>query len=112
MKRNIIFILWTAILIISLYLIYKYGNSLLLAVSPDLLKTTVNVMIYAFVCGFALAGVIFEFLHSSTSDSLNAYKRELEKESIDKTESSSKIKVLESKIEVLEKALEEALKKG
>ena len=112
MKRKIIFAIWIALLIISLYLTYKYGNSLLVAVSPDLLKPTVNVMIYVFICGFALAGIFFEFLYSSTSNSLNAYKRELEKESIDKTESSSKIKVLESKIEVLEKALEEALKKN
>lgn len=42
---------------------------------------------------------------------INSYKRELEKEAILSTESSSKVKVLEAKIEVLEKALENALKK-
>lgn len=41
---------------------------------------------------------------------LNSYKRELEKEAISSSENSSKVKVLESKIEVLEKALENALK--
>ena len=36
---------------------------------------------------------------------LNSYKRELEKEAISSSENSSRVKVLESKIEVLEKAL-------
>ena len=45
------------------------------------------------------------------NDRINTYKRELEKESITSSENSSKVKVLESKIEVLEKALENALKK-
>lgn len=42
---------------------------------------------------------------------LNEYQRELERRGIDRDESSSKVKILESKIEVLEKALKEALKK-
>ena len=42
---------------------------------------------------------------------INTYKRKLEKESVTSEESSAKVKVLESKIEVLEKALENALKK-
>ena len=41
---------------------------------------------------------------------INSYKRELEKEAISSSENSSRVKVLESKIEVLEKALENALK--
>ena len=45
------------------------------------------------------------------NDKLNSYKRELERESISSSESDAKVKVLESKIEVLEKALENALKK-
>ena len=45
------------------------------------------------------------------NDKLNSYKRELEKESISSDENSAKVKVLESKIQVLEKALENALKK-
>ena len=43
---------------------------------------------------------------------LNSYKRELEKEAISSSENSSRVKVLESKIEVLEKALERAKKMG
>ncbi len=42
---------------------------------------------------------------------LKSYARELEKESIVSDENSSRVKVLESKIKVLEKALEQALKK-
>lgn len=45
------------------------------------------------------------------NDKISSYKRELEKESINADNSSAKVKVLESKIEVLEKALENALKK-
>ena len=45
------------------------------------------------------------------NDKLNSYKRELEKESISSDENSAKVKVLESKIQVLKKALENALKK-
>ena len=45
------------------------------------------------------------------NDKIQSYKRELEKESVISGESSAKVKVLESKIEVLEKALENALKK-
>ena len=44
------------------------------------------------------------------NDKINSYKRELEKESIASDESSAKVKVLESKIQVLEKALENAIK--
>lgn len=41
-----------------------------------------------------------------------AYKRQLEKTSVSNTESSSRVEVLEAKIKVLEKALEDALKKN
>ena len=40
---------------------------------------------------------------------LNAYKRQLEKGVVISDESSARVKVLEQKIEVLEKALENAL---
>ena len=41
-----------------------------------------------------------------------AYKRQLEKTSVSSTENSSRVEVLEAKIKVLEKALEDALKKN
>lgn len=111
MKKHILTLLWLGLLISSLYFTYKYGNDLFNSIDPKLIKLTTKNMIYMFAGGFALAGLIFEIMYSNTSNSLDAYKRELEKESIDKTENSSKIKVLESKITVLEKALEEALNK-
>lgn len=56
--------------------------------------------------------VIFFFapLYTSLKEKYNAYKRELEKGSISNTNGEAKIQVLENKITVLEKALDEALK--
>ena len=67
--------------------------------------------------GVFTSGLIFGLLLmilklNVKNDRINIYKRELEKESISSGESSAKVKVLESKIEVLEKALENALKKS
>ena len=58
--------------------------------------------------------VIFFFtpLYKSLKDKYSAYKRELEKGSITNTSAEAKINVLENKITVLEKALDEALKKN
>lgn len=62
-------------------------------------------------CGF-ITGILFTLSYMlDVSRKLKAYKRELEKSSITSDESDSKVKVLESKIEVLEKALKEALNK-
>ena len=66
---------------------------------------------YTFIFGFLLgliAAVIASWVHSIK---INQYKRRLEKESVVSEENSARDKVLESKIEVLEKALENALKK-
>ena len=68
-------------------------------------------MITMFLSGFALAIFLMTLKMNVKNEKLNSYKRELEKESIASTESSSRVKVLEAKIEVLEKALENALKK-
>ena len=63
-----------------------------------------------FICGLGI-GMFLMFLKLNVkNDKLSSYKRELEKESIASDESSAKVKVLEQKIEVLEKALENALK--
>ncbi len=68
-------------------------------------------MVTMFLFGFALAVFLMTLKMNVKNAKLNSYKRELEKESIASDESNSKVKVLESKIEVLEKALENALKK-
>lgn len=67
-------------------------------------------LLNVFLCG-TITGMSFVALKlNNKNDKINSYKRELEKESISADESSSKVKVLEQKIEVLEKALENALK--
>ncbi len=66
---------------------------------------------FAFLCG-ALSGIfLMNIFIYSKNKKINSYARELEKESVISSESSSRVRVLESKIEVLEKALENALKK-
>ena len=75
---------------------------------------TMNMALYTlilFILGEISAIFFFAPLYKSLKEKFNAYKRELEKEAIVSTEASSKVKVLESKIVVLEKALENALKK-
>lgn len=66
--------------------------------------------ILIFFAGFLFGTVLMMFALKIKSSKLNSYKRELEKESVQSLESSSRVKVLESKIEVLEKALENALR--
>ena len=63
---------------------------------------------FGFIGGMALVMIKL----NSNNQKINSYKRELEKESVLSSENSSKVKVLESKIEVLEKALENALNKN
>ena len=68
------------------------------------------------LAGMFFSGVLFGlFLMilriNVKNDKINSYKRELEKESIASDENSARVKVLESKIQVLEKALENSLKK-
>ena len=62
-----------------------------------------------FICGFLFVIFLMNIRLKMKNDKINSYKRELEKESIASDENSSRVKVLESKIEVLEKALENAL---
>ena len=63
-----------------------------------------------FISGVGI-GIFLMFLKLNVkNDKINLYKRELEKEAISSDESLAKDKVLESKIQVLEKALEYALK--
>lgn len=63
-------------------------------------------------CGGITFGMFLMFLKlKSKNDRLNSYKRELERESVTSDNAEAKVKVLESKIQVLEKALENALSK-
>ena len=64
-----------------------------------------------FCAGLALGCFLMNLKLNVKDSKINSYKRELEKESISSTENDARVKVLESKIEVLEKALENALNK-
>lgn len=111
MKQYLVPIFWILLLGGAIYLEYGLFIQLSKAVSADLLPMIMKAILYALFAGASVTALIFDAMTSGTAESLNMYKRELEKESIDKTENSSRVKVLESKIEVLEKALDEALKK-
>ena len=63
-----------------------------------------------FIAGFLFGIILMAFSLKVKNSKLDSYKRELEKESVLSSESSSRVKVLESKSEVLEKALENALR--
>ena len=89
------------------YYIHNYAT--LLGIKPTSSEAILAYLTFAL--GAALTMLILDFAINKLNDSLNAYKRELEKTSIGSNESSSKVKVLESKIAVLEKALSDALNK-
>ena len=64
------------------------------------------------LCAGLLAGLfLFVPFYLTQTEQLYAYKRELEKSSIKTDSSSSQVKVLQAKVNVLEKALKEALNK-
>jgi uncharacterized membrane protein SpoIIM required for sporulation len=68
-------------------------------------------LLLALLLGIILGIFIMNILVVVKNKKIGAYKRQLEKESISSDENAAKVKVLESKIQVLEKALENALKK-
>jgi len=109
MKKYILLVIWLVIFALSGFYSYRYGT--LVYSNCNDIKIMVELLAYVFIAGVSISALIYSFIFSNTAASLNEYKRELEKESIGKTENSSRIKVLESKIKVLEKALDDALKK-
>ena len=66
--------------------------------------------IIATFCGFTAGVSLILVKLNSKNNILKSYKRELEKESVSSDKNAARVKVLESKIEVLEKALQNALK--
>lgn len=83
----------------------------ILHITPS--SINLNMAIYTlivFILGEISAIFFFAPLYTSLKEKFNAYKRELEKGSISNTSAEAKIQVLENKITVLEKALDDALK--
>jgi hypothetical protein len=62
-----------------------------------------------FICGVIVGILLMNIIINVKNKRIASYKRQLEKESIFSDENEAKVKVLESKIQVLEKALENAL---
>lgn len=70
------------------------------------------IIVAIFIFG-TLFGVLFTTACTiKNKKAIKEYKRELEKKTVNAENESSKVKVLESKIEVLEKALASALEKN
>ena len=65
-----------------------------------------------FILGTIIGFLLMNIFIIIKNKKINIYKRQLEKETISSGENAAKVKVLESKIKVLEKALENALKNG
>jgi len=65
----------------------------------------------SFISGIVFGILLMNICIIVKNKKINAYKRQLEKEAISSDNNAAKVKVLESKILVLEKALENALKK-
>ena len=70
-------------------------------------------LMYQLILAFCLGGVVdvafLLLVMYIKNNKINAYKRQLERESISSDENAARVKVLEQKIVVLEKALENAL---
>ena len=66
-------------------------------------------LVITFVGGVVLGLLLMNFFIIIKNKKIDVYKRQLEKEAISSDENAARVKVLESKIQVLEKALENAL---
>lgn len=98
------------ILVEFVYLGYTNLVSLL-AHNPKMSHTELfYVMLTISTLSMVLGIYIMTFLNLRKEKQIVEYKRELERRGVDRDESTSKVKVLESKIVVLEKALQEAIK--
>lgn len=86
----------------------QFSTLLGIPICSKFLNTAVFALVI-FVLGELSAIFFFAPLYLSLKEKFNAYKRELEKGSISNTSSEAKIQVLENKITVLEKALDDAL---
>lgn len=64
---------------------------------------------FIFVAGLLVGVLIMGIFQSRVAGRLKEYQRKLEKTSVQSSEDSSKVAVLEAKIQTLEKALQSAL---
>ena len=113
------------IAIIWLYLmIVNFGNTVTITIINQEIANLLNIAPINITIGAWLLILFIYFLGElelalfflpalmQNKEKEGAYERRLEKTSVSIEESSAKVKVLENKIQVLEKALEDALKKN
>ncbi len=113
------------IAIIWLYLmIVNFGNTVTITIINQGIANLLNIAPINITIGAWLLILFIYFLGElelalfflpalmQNKEKEGAYERRLEKTSVSNEESSAKVKVLENKIQVLEKALEDALKKN
>ena len=84
-------------------------------ITGELYHTTKTFSVGFYTLGVALLGLFAGIclavpFYLAQVEQVFAYKRELEKSSVKKEDSVSKVKVLQAKVDVLEKALQDALK--
>ena len=97
--------------IAAVYLIYiNYGQE----IPFNLLGTEYAIDMAIIMLSFFVLGDAFSFFinvsrNIDNENKIKVYKRELEKNSVECSSNYSKVDVLEAKIKVLEKALEDAL---
>lgn len=122
------YVFWTIAFIITIIWIYLVIANLIATCGITLLDNNLAqtlgtfprrivlnmglIICIVFLAGLTTAKLIFIPLLIKNKEKEGAYERRLEKTSISNDESSAKVKVLESKIQVLEKALEDAIKKN
>lgn len=119
---------WIISLFIAIIWIYlmiaNLGNTITITLINQQIANLFNIAPYSLTIGAWLFILLIYFLGElelalfflpaimQNREKEGAYERRLEKTSVSNEESSAKVKVLENKIQVLEKALEDALKKN
>lgn len=80
---------------------------------PSSININTGLLLIIFLAGgeFTMLCTLYPMIMKKNEQE-GAYERRLEKTSVSNDESSAKVKVLEAKIEVLEKALKDALNKN
>lgn len=118
---------WIISLFIAIIWIYlmiaNLGNTITITLINQQIANLFNIAPYSLTIGAWLFILLIYFLGElelalfflpvimQNREKEGAYERRLEKTSVSNDESNAKVKVLENKIQVLEKALEDALKK-
>ena len=106
MKGKIFLIRMVLALLLQSYFLFQVAPAV-----GTVFQNMLQIGVLFFTIGLTVGIIATCIVWTKISKKVNAYKRELEKEAISSSESASQVKVLEQKIEVLEKALKQVLDK-